>query len=73
MTKPNNIDKLKMINDIILTLSLIISVCLVRLLMSIFHANLSPYRNSIFFISTFIAIKILYNVTMRIIRKFIIK
>ena len=69
----DNINKEKMINDIVLTVSLILSVILVRIIMTFINADISQYKNAVFFISTFIVIKILYNVMMRIIRKFIIK
>ena len=73
MLNHNNVNKEKMINDIVLTISLILSVILVRIIMTFMNVNTSQYKNAIFFISTFIAIKILYNMVMRIIRKLIIK
>lgn len=61
-----HIDKYHMVNDIILTLSLIFSMIIVETIMVLFNCN-SPI---IFFILTFFFIKFLYHILYKLYKKF---
>ena len=66
----HEINKENVINDIILTVSLIISVLFVKFVMWITKLDTSEYENIIFFVSSFICIKLIYNIAMHnIVRK----
>ena len=56
----HQINKSNMVNDIILTLSLIISVSIVKLFMIITNLTSSQYESTIFFNTCFIMIKTIY-------------
>lgn len=61
-----HIDKYNMVNDIILTLSLIFSMIIVETIMVLFNCS-SPI---IFFILTFFFIKFLYHALYKLYKKF---
>ena len=60
------INKSHMINDIVLTISLIVSVIITKLIMSI--GDVTENKSAIFFILTFINIKVTYNAFLKITR-----
>lgn len=66
--KKHEINKAGMYNDIILTISLIISVILVELGMYLTNMSDHEYNTVIFFIASFIFIKLIYNFLLRTIR-----
>lgn len=63
----HEINKATMKNDIVLTLSLIISIVIANMIMYITNLNDSKYHTIIFFAIFFILIKILYNIATRFI------
>lgn len=64
----HEINKSNMINDIVLTISLIISIILVELIMYIGSVN--ENQTFVFFILIFVLIKITYNGFSRIVRMY---
>lgn len=64
----HKINKEKVLNDIVLTISLIVSVLLIRFIMHISGIENTDYRNAFFFVSSFICIKLIYNIIMRVIK-----
>lgn len=57
----HEINKDKMKNDIVLTIALIISINLVRFLMHVSGLDANDYDATLFFIFSFICIKVTYN------------
>ena len=57
----HELNKNKMKNDIVLTVALIISIFLVRFLMRVSSLNANDYNAALFFVFSFICIKITYN------------
>lgn len=64
----HEINKAGMYNDIILTIALIVSVVLVELGMHFTNMSDHEYNAAIFFIASFILIKLIYNFLLRTIR-----
>ena len=69
----HEIDKAKMKNDIVLTIALTVSIFLVRFLMHISGLNENDYDAALFFIFSFICIKITFHLFNRIADKVIAK
>ena len=64
----HEINKASMINDIILTISLIISFIIVKSVMYVTKLNTLENEGIIFFVSSFIMIKIIYFSLTRLVR-----
>ena len=67
----HKLNKSKMRNDIILTVALLFSLILIRVIMEITGISMSDYDTQIFFISSFICIKITYNVFSMLLDKYV--
>ena len=65
----HEIDKNKMKNDIVLTVVLIISLVLVRLIMKVTGLEDYQHNTAIYFILSFICIKVTYNLFNRIVEQ----
>ena len=72
MVNHHEVDKNKMKNDIVLTVALFVSLILVRVVMHLTYLCTSEYNYIIFFISSFVLVKITYHLFGRIV-DFIIK
>lgn len=57
----HELNKNKMKNDIVLTIALIVSIFLVRFLMKVTGLNANDYDAALFFVFSFICIKVTYN------------
>lgn len=69
----HEIDKDKMKNDIVLTVALTISIFFVRFLLHITGLNENDYDTVMFFVFSFICIKITYNLLGKLVDYIIIK
>lgn len=67
----HRLNKSKMKNDIVLTVALLFSLILVRAVMEITGLSMSDYDTPIFFISSFICIKLTYNLFNKALDKYI--
>ena len=67
----HRLNKSKMKNDIVLTVALLFSLILVRAVMEITGLSMSDYNTPIFFISSFICIKLTYNLFNKLLDKYI--
>lgn len=67
----HRLNKSKMKNDIVLTVALLFSLILVRAVMEITGLSMSDYDTPIFFISSFICIKLTYNLFNKLLDKYI--
>lgn len=68
----HRLNKSKMKNDIILTIALVVSMFLVRLIMHFTNLNATEYDTPLFFILFFVCIKITYNLFLRWLNKYMI-
>ena len=57
----HRLNKSKVKNDIILTIALVVSMFLVRLIMHFTNLNATEYDTQIFFVFLFVCIKITYH------------
>ena len=67
----HKLNKSKMRNDIILTVALLFSLILIRVIMEITGLTMHDYNTPIFFISSFICIKITYNSFSNLLDKYV--
>ena len=65
----HRVNKTNMTNDIILTFSLIIAVSFVKFVMLVTNLNSSEHESAIFFITSFIMIKLIFFGLTRIWKK----
>lgn len=66
----HEINKNKMKNDIVLTVALFVSLFLVRIIMKITGLDANEYDTAIYFILSFVCIKVTYNLFNGIVDKF---
>lgn len=66
----HELDKIKMKNDIVLTVALIVSMIVVRIGMHLLYLCTSEYNAAIFFTSSFICVKITYNLFNKFVDKY---
>lgn len=69
MNHRRDVDKYKMKNDIVLTVSLTISIFFVRFLLTITGLDKNDYDTVMFFVFSFICIKITYNLLGKFVDK----
>ena len=67
----HEINKNKMKNDIVLTVALIVSINLVRFLMHLTGLDANDYDAALFFVFSFICIKVTYNLFNKFVDKVI--
>lgn len=71
MSNHHEVNKDKMRNDIVLTIALTVSIFFVRFLLSITGLDKNDYDTVMFFVFSFICIKITYHLFTKIADKYI--